>query len=137
VKAKREEVSSMSAVGARAHSALAPAGWDLEAELQPQLHDAAASRTDHGIAGCYVGRGAAAAKRTAIAVDERGVIAEAIAIRRAVRVGDNRRLENVKHLPPELGAQTLLEREGLEYREIPVLEARVAEDVPAHIAKRI
>ena len=35
----------------------------LERELQPELHDAAASRADERIAGRDVGRGAAAAER--------------------------------------------------------------------------
>jgi hypothetical protein len=43
-------------------------------------------------------------------------------------------IEQIKNLGPELGAVSLLERERLEYREIHVLEARVAEDVPAHVA---
>jgi len=108
---------------------------DLEAELQPELHDAAASRTDHRIPGRYVGRGATATERAAVAVDERRVIAEAIAIRCAVGIGDNGVVEQVEHLEPELGAGSLRESEVLEYREVPVLEARVAEDVPAHVAK--
>jgi hypothetical protein len=44
-------------------------------------------------------------------------------------------IEQVEELDPELGAVPLLKREDLEYREIHVLEARVAEDIPAHIAK--
>jgi len=44
-------------------------------------------------------------------------------------------IEQVEELDPELGAVPFLELEGLEYREIHVLEARVAEDVPAHRAK--
>src|SRR6266852_2231950 len=52
-----------------------------------------------------------------------------------VRIGDGGVIEQVEKLDPELGAVPFLEREGLEDREIPVLEARVAEDVPAHSPK--
>jgi len=44
-------------------------------------------------------------------------------------------IEDVKELDPELGVVSLLEREVLEHGEIDVLEARVAEDVPAHCAE--
>src|SRR5437879_10275240 len=44
-------------------------------------------------------------------------------------------IEDVEELDPELGVVSLLEREVLEYGEIHVLEARVAEDVPAHRSK--
>src|SRR5947199_9712011 len=44
-------------------------------------------------------------------------------------------IEDVKELDPELGVVSLLEREILEHGEIDVLEARVAEDVPAHCAE--
>src|SRR6266478_10242653 len=44
-------------------------------------------------------------------------------------------IEHVKELDPELGVEPLLEREVLEYGEIHVLEARVAEDIPAHGAE--
>src|SRR2546427_2503324 len=44
-------------------------------------------------------------------------------------------IEHVKELDAELGVVSLLELELLEYGEIYVLEARVAEDVPAHRAK--
>src|ERR1700694_356032 len=43
-------------------------------------------------------------------------------------------VQGVEELEPELGVEPLLEREVLEYREVHVLEARVAEDVPAHRA---
>src|SRR5580692_454800 len=44
-------------------------------------------------------------------------------------------IEQVKDLRPELGAEPLLPPELLEHGEIHVLEARVAEDVPAHISE--
>src|SRR5438046_10748281 len=44
-------------------------------------------------------------------------------------------IEDVEELDPELGVVSLLEREVLEHGEIDVLEARVAEDVPAHGAE--
>src|ERR1700680_3043704 len=44
-------------------------------------------------------------------------------------------IEQVKGLHPELGAEPLLPPELLEHGEIHVLEARVAEDVPAHISE--
>src|SRR5260370_12079424 len=44
-------------------------------------------------------------------------------------------IEYVKDLPTELGAEPLPELEVLEHGEIHVLEARVAEDVPAHISE--
>src|SRR5207249_12177337 len=44
-------------------------------------------------------------------------------------------IEHVEELGAKLRAVSLRELEGLEYREIHVLEARVAEDVPAHRAK--
>ena len=103
----------------------------LEGEFQPELHHAAASRTDQRIGGRVVGRGAAAAKRAA----GRWVIAEPRAIRRAVRIGNIGVIENVKELHTELGAEPLLEHETLEHGEIHVLEARVTEDVPAHVSE--
>src|SRR5882762_2185349 len=103
----------------------------LEGELQPELHHATASRTDQRIGGRVVGRGAAAAKRAA----GRRVIAETRAIRCAVRIGDIGVIEYVKELHTELGAVPLLERETLEHGEIHILEARVPEDVPAHISE--
>ena len=104
---------------------------DLEAELQAELHHAGASRTDERIAVCYVGCGAPAAERCGY----RRVTPSVIANHSAVRIGDDGVIKHVKHLEPELGAESLLEREVLEYGEIPILEARVAEDIPAHIAK--
>src|SRR5712692_900553 len=104
---------------------------DLEAQLQAQLHRAVASRTDFGIACCEVGCLAPAAERRGAP----GVIAVMRAIICAVRIGDGGVIEQVEELDPELGAVPFLEREGLEYREIPILEAVVAEDVPAHGAK--
>src|SRR5260370_25667592 len=56
----------------------------------------------------------------------------AIAIRCTVRIGDDGVIEDVEELDPERGVVPLLEREALEYGEIQVLEARVAEDIPAH-----
>jgi hypothetical protein len=106
----------------------------LERELQADLQIALASRTDPRTAGCHVGRGAPAAEAPATSCC-RGVIAYTIAIRSAVRIGGNGVIEQVEDFKPELGAVPLLEREGLEYREIHVLVARVAEDVPAHIAE--
>src|SRR5882762_7748471 len=103
----------------------------LERELQPDLNHAATSRTDQRIARCHVGCGAPAAERAGA----RGVVAEKSAIRCAVWIGDDGMIEQVKELGPELGSVSLPVREGLEYREIHVLEARVAEDVPAHRAK--
>src|SRR5215831_14988127 len=41
-------------------------------------------------------------------------------------------IEQVEELGPELRAARLLELERLENREIHVLEARIAEDIPAH-----
>ena len=104
---------------------------DLEAEFQPELHYAGASRTDERIAVCDVGRGAPAAERCG----HRRVTPSVIANHSAVGIGDDGVIEHVKHLEPELGAEPLLEHEVLEYGEIPVLEARVAEGVPAHVAK--
>jgi len=51
------------------------------------------------------------------------------------RIGDIGVIENVKELHPELGAEPLPELEVLEHGEIHVLEARVPEDVPAHISE--
>ncbi len=103
----------------------------LERELQSELHHAAASRTDQWIAGCHVGCGAPATERAG----GRGVVAELSAIRCAVRIGDDGVVEQVEKFDPELGSVPLPVREGLEYREIHVPEARVAEDVPARGAK--
>ena len=44
-------------------------------------------------------------------------------------------IEYVEELGPELGAVPLLDLEVLEYGEIHVLEARIAEDIPAHGAE--
>ena len=105
----------------------------LEGELQPELHHAATPRTDQRIGGRVVGRDAAAAKRAAGRC--RWVIAKTRAIRCAVRIGDSGVIENVKELHPELCAEPLLEYETLEHGEIHVLEARVTEDVSAHISE--
>src|SRR5437867_13341250 len=102
-----------------------------EHQLQPELHHTVASRTDERIAGRDVGRGAP----TTEPAWARGIIAEVGAIRCAVRIGDNGVIEQVEDLGPELGAVPFLELEVLEYREIHVLEGRVAEDVAAHGAK--
>ncbi len=102
-----------------------------EGKLQPELHHAAASRTDEGITGRDVGRGAP----TTEPAWARRIPSKLGTIRRAVRIGDNGMIEHVEELGAELGAVSLRELEGLEYREIHVLEARVAEDVPAHRAK--
>src|ERR1700730_543464 len=82
------------------------------------------------MAGRDVGSGARAAERGAA----RGVAAPPGAIHRSVRIGDDGVIQGVEALDPELSVEPLLEREGLEYGEIHVLEARVAEDVPAHRA---
>jgi len=112
--------------------ALAPAGWILERQLQPELHQPAVSRTDDGIAGGEVGRGGAGAQGT----PTRGVIASMRAIVCTARIGDGDVIQHIEELDAELSAEPFLEREVLEYREIPVPEAIVAEDVPAHSAKR-
>jgi len=44
-------------------------------------------------------------------------------------------IEDIEDLPARLNGIALLEREVLEYRHVPVLEALVTEDVPAHIAE--
>src|SRR6266571_2953362 len=106
-----------------------------ERELHPQLHHAAASRTDEGIASGDVGCGAPAAERAGGPHVIGSTRSAAIAIRCAVRIGNDGVIEDVKDFDPKLGAVPLLEPEGLEYGEIHVSEARVAEDVPAHRAK--
>src|SRR5438128_1325567 len=93
-----------------------------ECELQAELHDAAASRTNQRVAGRYVGRRASAAE----AGRSRGVIAATPAIRRAVRIGDEGVIEDVKELNAELGAKPFLVLEVLEQGEIHVLVALVA-----------
>ena len=104
---------------------------DLEQDLQPELHRAGVSRTDDRIAGCDIGRGAAAAER----IGARGVAASGVAVHRAERVGDDGSIEDVEKLNPELSSEPLRKLEVLEYGEVHVLEARVAEDVPAHISE--
>src|SRR5712691_10574054 len=98
----------------------------LEGQLQPELQHAAASRTDQRIASHDVGCAAPAAERVAA----RRVVAGKPAIRCAVRIGDDGVVKQVKDVGPELGSVPLLVGEGLEYGEIHVPEARVAEDVP-------
>ena len=124
----------MSAAGARAplcpRTGLEPIS-PLESELQPKLYRAVASRTDDWIAGGEVGRLTPAAERRG----GRGIIAVMRAIVCAVGIGDGGAIEDVKYLEAELGSEALLEREVLEYGEIPIPEAIVAEDVPAHGAK--
>ena len=44
-------------------------------------------------------------------------------------------IEDVEDLPPCLNAIALFEREVFEDGEVPVLEALVAENVPAHVAE--
>jgi len=105
---------------------------DSEGELQPDLNVAAASWTDDRIAGGDVGCGAPATER---AGGGPGVTASTIIIHWAERIRDEGMIEHVKELDPELGVEPFLEREVLEYGEIHVLEARVAENVPAHRAK--
>jgi hypothetical protein len=92
---------------------------DLERELQPELHHAAASRTDKRISGRDVGRGAPAAERTGFAQ----VTAQKAGVRLTERIGDIGLIENVKDLPTELGAEALLPPELLEHGEIHILEA--------------
>jgi len=53
----------------------------------------------------------------------------------APRIGDAGVIEHIEELDPELGGKPLPELEVLEYREIQVLKAIVAEHVPAHRAK--
>ena len=103
----------------------------LEHELQAELHRAAVSRTDDRIAGRDIGRGAAAAE----CARARGVAAAGVAIHRAEGVGDDGVIEQVEELDPELGVDPLRKLEALEYGEVHVLEAGVAEDVPAHGAE--
>ena len=103
----------------------------LKREFQSELDIAGGSRTELRIAGHYIGCAAAAAKRGWC----RGVVAAKPAIRRPVRVGDDGMVEQVKHLDAELGAVPLLERELLKYGEVHIPEARIAEDIPAHVAK--
>ncbi len=104
---------------------------DLEHELQPELHHAAASRPDERIAGRDIGRATAAAESAAVT----RVIACVAVGRCAVGIGEIGFIEQVKDLDAELGAEPLPPLEVLEYGEVQVLEARIPEDVPAHGAK--
>jgi len=106
----------------------------LKREFQTELHSASASRADLRTAGGDVGCCASAAETSATAHCGE-VIAYTIAIRSAVRIGGNGVIEQVEDLDTELSAVPLLPRERFEYGEIHVLKARVAEDVPANIAK--
>src|SRR5579862_6677218 len=103
-----------------------------ERELQAELHHAAAARTDQRIAGPDVRCLTAAAERS----ESRGVGAAAKARRRAVRIGDGGVVKHVKEFGAELRAEAFLKPELLEDGEIHILEASVAEDVPAHGAER-
>lgn len=104
---------------------------ELEGELQAELHDPSASRTKQRIAISYVRGGATAPERAGCG----GVIPQSRSRRRTVGIGDERMIEQVEYLEPELGSPALSKLEVLEYGEIPVLEARIAEQVPGHIAE--
>src|SRR5579872_3672302 len=107
---------------------------DLEHELQPKLHYAGASRTDDRATSYVVG----CAPRRAERGRGRGInsAVSRTTIRCAVRIGDDGAVEQIEDFNPELGAEPLADRESLEDREIHAPEALVAEDVPAHGAKR-
>src|SRR5262249_28077937 len=108
---------------------LGKAPENSERQLQAELNHAGASRTEERIAGRDIGRRAPATER---GWGRPGIYASAPTIRRAVRISDVGVIEDIKQLDTELGVDLLLEPESLENREIHVLEARVAEDVPAH-----
>jgi hypothetical protein len=110
-------------------------GSSSEGELHPELHHATASRTDERIAGSDVGCGAPATERAGGAHVISSTGSSAIAIRCTVRIRDDRVIEQVKELDPELGVVPFFEREVFEYGKIHVLEGGVAEDVPAHRSK--
>src|SRR4029077_9080729 len=104
-------------------------------ELHPQLHYAAAPRTNQRVAGRDVGCRAPAAECTGCSHVIGPTRSATIAIRCSVGIGNDGVIEQIKELHPELSVVPLLEREVLEYGQIHVLEAQVAEEVPAHGAK--
>lgn len=102
----------------------------LEGELQRELHDAVASGADYGIGGGEIRRSASTPERGA------GGVAESGARRGAVGIGEGWVIKQVEQLDSELRAVAILEHEVFEQRKIPVLEARVSENVAAHRAER-
>jgi hypothetical protein len=104
----------------------------LEADLQPDLHDPLASRANERIAGREIRRQEGSAERNA----RTGGIAGIDKARCARRICGDGMIENVEDFPSCLNAIALLEREVFEDRQVPVLEALVAEDVAPHVAKR-
>src|SRR6202790_5847755 len=103
-----------------------------ELQLQPELQHTRASRTDQVVAGGDVGSAARGAERPG----HRGVNPVEPSRRSSVRIGEQRVIEHIEDLDPDLGTEPLPECKVLEYREIPVSEAQVAEEVPAHGAER-
>jgi len=104
----------------------------LEADLQSYLHHPLASRANERIAGREIRRQEGSAERNA----RTGGIAGIDKARCARGIGGDGMIEDVEDFPARLNAIALLEREVLEDRQVPVLEALVAEDVAAHVAER-
>src|SRR5437879_6584085 len=110
---------------------LAPVAPDSKAKLQPELHLAGAPRSEDRVTVDDIRRAASAAERMA----DRGVVTDVRANCAAVRIGEVGAIEQIKELHAKLGAQPFMKREGLEYGEVHVLEARIAEEVASHGAK--
>ena len=103
----------------------------LEAEFQTQLHGAVASRPEDGIGSCDVRSGAAA---TEAGTENRRII-HSEAILPTIRIRKIWMVEDIKEFSAELCAESFPKLPILGYREVPVAEAGVAEDVAAHCSK--
>ena len=104
---------------------------DLEAELQAELHDPGAAGTEQRIAVSNIRSRATAAE----CGGRRGVAAQIRTSRRPVGIADDGVIEQVEDFESELGSPPLRELEVLEEGEVPVLEALIPEQIPAHVAE--